>query len=87
VDDPYRSYVVRVRRRPNAPDSLWIEVEDLLGGRRSTVRGRPAEELSDELKTAVDAAATGLVLDEAASITGDGLHRPDAPSAGDTEEV
>jgi hypothetical protein len=55
MDDPYRSFVVRVRRRPNAPGSLRIEIEDLLGGRRNTVTGPRAEQLNDDLNAAVDA--------------------------------
>ena len=58
MDDPYRSYVVRVRRRPGAPESLRIEVEDLLEGRRTTVSGEPARELNDGLLAAVDPTAS-----------------------------
>jgi hypothetical protein len=52
--DPYRSYVVRVRRRPDAPESLRVEVEDLLGGRRNTVSGVPAEELGARIHAALE---------------------------------
>jgi hypothetical protein len=53
VPEDYRSYVVRVRRRRETPETLRIEVEDLLGGRRNTVVGEPAEALSDGLRDAL----------------------------------
>lgn len=54
--DPYRSYVVRVRRSITGScraDRTRVEVEDLLGGRRATVTGGPAEALGDRLEAIV----------------------------------
>lgn len=55
--EDYSSYVVRIRRRRNAPASLRIEVEDLLGGGRSTLEGPPARALSDGLTAAMERGA------------------------------
>jgi hypothetical protein len=56
VPESYRSYVVRVRRRDDAPDGLRADVEDILGGRRSALSGAAAEALADRLAAAVDEA-------------------------------
>ena len=58
MPDPYRSYMVRVRRSGVALDSVRIDVEDLLQGGRAQLTGGVASTLADGLAAAVhDAAA------------------------------
>jgi hypothetical protein len=53
MPDKYRSYVVRVRRSRDQGDAVRLEVEDLLGGARSTLRGPAADDLSLALDAAL----------------------------------
>jgi hypothetical protein len=53
VPDAYRSYMVRVRRRGVAPDSVRIDVEDLIGGGRTQLTGGAASELAAGLAAAI----------------------------------
>jgi hypothetical protein len=57
--DTYRSYVVRVRRAAAGTSGVRLEVEDLLGGRRATVTGGPAEAIGERLESIVATGATG----------------------------
>jgi hypothetical protein len=47
--------MVRVRRRGPAPDSIRIDVEDLIDGGRTQLTGGPARDLADGLAAAVGA--------------------------------
>ena len=49
MTDAYRSYVIRIRRRVEAPTAVRLELEDLLGGGRAALSGRDAERLADRL--------------------------------------
>lgn len=72
MTDGYRSYVVRVRRRGDMPDGIRIDVEDLIGGRRTALTGAAARNLADGLaaavaesalaETAVDGAGAGAPI-------------------------
>ena len=53
MPEAYRSYMVRVRRRGVALDSVRIEVEDLLAGGRAQLTGGAATTLADGLAAAV----------------------------------
>lgn len=59
-DDGYRSYVIRVRRRPGSaegPESQTrLDVEDLLEGGTATVSGDSARSLANSLERLVDSA-------------------------------
>ena len=59
-DDGYRSYVIRVRRRPGTsggPESQTrLDVEDLLEGGTATVCGDSARSLANSLERLVDSA-------------------------------
>ena len=48
--EAYRSYVVRVRRRAVAGDTVQIDVEDLIGGGRVAMHGDEARSLADRLQ-------------------------------------
>jgi hypothetical protein len=51
--DAYRSYVVRVRRRAIAADTVHVDVEDLMGGGRLAMHGDAARSLADRLQSLV----------------------------------
>ncbi len=53
VTESYRSYVVRVRRRDDSPDSLRADIEDIIGGRRTALSGPAARELAEGLAAAL----------------------------------
>jgi len=53
MTESYRSYVIRVRRRIDPPASTRLDVEDLLGGRRSVITGDAARNLADDLENLV----------------------------------
>jgi hypothetical protein len=57
VVETYRSYVIRVRRRGDLDDSVRLDVEDLLGGRRAALNGDEARTLADRLTDMVGGAA------------------------------
>lgn len=63
MTDNYRSYVVRVRRRKQQPDSTRLDVEDLLGGRRGIVMGDAARDLADDLEALVGEPPASSVLE------------------------
>jgi|GEM_PF-6879472 hypothetical protein len=53
MPDRYQSYVVRVRHRGSAADSVRIDVEDLLGGGRAQLSGGAARALATGLAAAI----------------------------------
>jgi hypothetical protein len=63
-DDRYRSYVIRVRRRPGTGDGpephTRLDVEDLLEGGTATVSGDSARSLANSLERLVDSARTSV---------------------------
>lgn len=63
--EPYRSYVIRVRRRAT-DTAVRLDVEDLLGGQRVAVVGDEARVLADRLRAMV---ASGEV-ERAAGVVG-----------------
>jgi hypothetical protein len=59
--DAYRSYVIRVRRRSTGDPggdrgATRLDVEDLIGGAKTSVSGIPAEALADQLERLTDGA-------------------------------
>jgi hypothetical protein len=54
VDEPYRSYVVRVHQHPGGPASIRLDIEDLQGGRRVAMRGAVARRLAKVLLRVVE---------------------------------
>jgi hypothetical protein len=46
VDEPYRSYVVRVHQQPGGVAGVRLDIEDLQGGRRVAMRGAVARRLA-----------------------------------------
>lgn len=49
MEDAYRSYVIRVKRRLEHPEAVHLELEDLNGGRRTALSGVEARTLADRL--------------------------------------
>jgi hypothetical protein len=76
MTEGYRSYVVRVRRRGVTPDGIRIDVEDLIGGRRTALTGSAARDLADGLEAAV---TEGIAGTTGATQPGPAVVEPDAP--------
>ncbi len=74
-EDGYRSYVIRVRRRPGTMEgqapSTRLDVEDLLEGGTASVSGETASSLASSLERLVDAGRHPLPPDRAATPGGE----------------
>lgn len=70
MDDGYRSYVIRVRRRPGTADDpgsqTRLDVEDLLEGGTATVSGDSAQSLASSLERLIDSARASVPSDPVA---------------------
>jgi hypothetical protein len=60
MDETYRSYVIRVRRRADADEAVQIDVEDLIGGGRMGINGDEARWLAELLRSVVEDQKLGL---------------------------
>jgi hypothetical protein len=77
--EPYRSYVIRVRRPADGRDPVRLDLEDLIGGRRVALLGDEARSLAERLQSMLGDAA------EPRPPARPGGPRPDDPGLGDPD--